>query len=209
MIQLTRNGMTGSAEIDALREEFEQLQTFRLPGLIHPNLLKVLLERLDQTAWKARTHDKIASEIMPEDPLPINILNFAANSPGFLEVIRQITGYKEINGYGGRVYRRATSEHYDSWHDDLSADSRLVGMSVNLSAVPYQGGIFRLRKKGTEEILRELPNTGPGDAIFFRISPDLLHMVTPVEGLAPKTAFAGWFGVSTSGFYSLVQRPAQ
>jgi hypothetical protein len=40
-------------------------------------------------------------------------------------------------------------------------------MSINLSAVPYQGGIFRLKKKGTEEILRELSNTGPGDAIFF------------------------------------------
>jgi hypothetical protein len=45
--------------------------------------------------------------------------------------------------------------------------------------------------------IRELPNTEPGDAIFFRIAPALQHVVSAVEGMVPKTAYAGWFGAST------------
>jgi hypothetical protein len=36
-------------------------------------------------------------------------------------------------------------------------------------------------------------NTGPGDALLFRIARHLTHRVTPVDGTADKTAFAGWF----------------
>ena len=51
-----------------------------------------------------------------------------------------------------------------------------------------------LRERETGKPVCELPNTGPGDAIFFRISDKLQHIVTQVESEAPKTAFAGWFG---------------
>ena len=197
-MQLTRNGVAGTVEVEPLAYEFGQLHTFRLRNLIAPELMKLLQERIAKSGWETKGHQGIGVEVIPEDPLPINILNFAANAPAFLDVVRRITGYGEIIGFGGRVYRLATSEHYDSWHDDLAGESRLVGMSVNLSPVPYDGGVFRLRARGTEDVLRELPNTGLGDAIFFRISPELQHMVTPIIGAAPKTAFAGWFGADMS-----------
>ena len=66
-------------------------------------------------------------------------------------------------------------------------------MSVNLSPKPYAGGILQLREARSEEILAEIANTGLGDALFFRISPELKHRVSPVEGIVPKTAYAGWF----------------
>lgn len=47
--------------------------------------------------------------------------------------------------------------------------------------------------------------TGPGDAICFEIAPDLEHMVTAVEGINPKTAFAGWFVGSDWHYYAEVR----
>jgi hypothetical protein len=195
MIQLTRNGMTGAVDIDALREEYRSLNTFRMRQLIHPDLMQYLSRRLEETSWKIRKHEKIGIELVPDDGIPESILYFVANLPAFLNVIRRITECDEIAGYGGRIYRFADPGQYDSWHDDVSGSSRLVGMSVNLSPEPYEGGLFRIRRRGSAEIIRELPNTIPGDAIFFRISTDLQHIVTPVEGI-PKTAFAGWFGAA-------------
>jgi hypothetical protein len=66
-------------------------------------------------------------------------------------------------------------------------------MSVNLGAQRYNGGLFQLRERRSPEILCEVANTGPGDAILFRIANQLVHQVTAVEGTIPKTAFAGWF----------------
>src|SRR6185436_16132322 len=72
----------------------------------------------------------------------------------------------------------------------------------------YDGGLFRLRDETTGEIVREISNTGRGDALFFRISETLKHMVTAVRGTAPKTAFAGWFHAADVDFYSALRLEA-
>jgi hypothetical protein len=82
-------------------------------------------------------------------------------------------------------------------------------MSINLGSRPYQGGIFRLRDQASGSVLCELPNTGQGDGIFFRISPALAHMVTPIEGSEPTTAFAGWFFSGEVDYYADLRRPAR
>jgi hypothetical protein len=82
--------------------------------------------------------------------------------------------------------------HYDSWHDD-DFQNRLIGMSINLSPIGYEGGLFQMRKRKSDDILAQIANTGFGDALIFRISGDLEHRVAGVEGTEPKTAFAGWF----------------
>lgn len=197
--------MTGTADIGELREEYQSLSTFRIRRLIHPDLMKMLSKRLAQTDWKVRQHGKIGTEIVPADEVLTGTLNFVVNLPPFLDVIRLITGATGIAGYEGRIYRFSGSEHYDSWHDDMDGSARVVGMSVNLSPAPYEGGLFRIRTRGSAEAFRELPNTVPGDAIFFRISPDLQHIVTPVLGSEPKTAFAGWFG--NFDIHSLIRNP--
>lgn len=199
MIQLTRNGVTGAADVAGLAEQFAREHTFRLRGLIHPDLLNMVAERLEQTNWSFRRDGDLGTEASPEDRIPADILNFAVSTPAFLETIRQISGMSGIRTFGGRVYRMAKSEHRDKWHDDISESfGRMVGMSINLSPAPYEGGVFKLREMAAEKILLELPNSGPGDAIFFRISPELQHIVTPVESEAPKTAFAGWFGTNAT-----------
>ena len=83
-------------------------------------------------------------------------------------------------------------EYFDSWHDDFDG-KRMVGMSINFSPEPYQGGVFEIKETQPERLLGKRPNLGLGDAIFFRIGENLKHQVSAMAGNAPKIAFAGWF----------------
>jgi hypothetical protein len=75
----------------------------------------------------------------------------------------------------------------------VAGDGRVVAVSINLSTGVYGGGVLRIRKVGSQQILSEAHNTGFGDALIFRVDPSLEHRITPVEGDVPKTAMAGWF----------------
>jgi len=205
MIQLTPTRFVGGNEIRALRDEFQELHSVRLPALLHPDVMRVMVQRLETGAWIDKNHGKYGKEIILDDPPALHLAHFLSNTHEFLQFIRELSGCTAISHYGGRVYRMVPSlDHYDAWHSD-AVKERLVGMSINLGPRPYLGGVFRLREKGCDEILRELPNTVPGDAILFRISPELQHMVSPVEGLEPKTAFAGWFQSGGPDFISSVR----
>ena len=83
-------------------------------------------------------------------------------------------------------------EHCLSWHNDLQSH-RKVGMSVNLSDRIYRGGILQIREWKSRRIISEFANGGRGDALLFRIAPELEHRLTGLEGAVVKTAFSGWF----------------
>lgn len=209
MIQLMKAGLTGAANLEELAHRFDESHGFRLARLLHPDLIEMISSRLEHCSWTTQDDGMIAKEAFPGDPAPASVLNFAANTSEFLDLIRRITNQPEIKFFGGRIYRMApAADHFDSWHADLGTThrDRLVGMSINLSTRPYEGGVFRLREEASGNILCELSNTGPGDAIFFRISPNLKHMVTRLEGSEPKTAFAGWFRSGSEDFYSTLKR---
>jgi len=61
--------------------------------------------------------------------------------------------------------------------------------------------LLQIREARSKRILHEIANTGPGDAVLFRVDPGLEHRITPVTGSISKTALAGWF-VSTRGLAS-------
>jgi hypothetical protein len=211
MIHLTKAGLTGSGDLVELANQFEQLHSFCLPRLLDPELMEKISAQLKHCEWITREDGTIAKEAVPSDLSPANVLNFVANTSEFLDLMRRVTNCHSIMSFGGRIYRMEPgADHFDSWHADLGTThcDRLVGMSINLSPRPYQGGVFRLRNEASAEILCELSNTGPGDAIFFRISSALRHMVTTLVGTEPKTAFAGWFRSGKTDFYSTL-RPGQ
>jgi hypothetical protein len=118
------------------------------------------------------------------------------NNPELLRLIGTITGCQEISEFRfGAVYRMLGPERHEiSWHNDLSdKEDRLVGLSLNLSTGVFDGGEFELRECATKKLLACIGNTGFGDALLFRVSPELEHRVTPIGEAAPKTAFTGWF----------------
>lgn len=212
MIQLTRQGLAGTLNLAELNTQFQQSHVFRMPGLLHPDLIRFVSCRLETCNWITSQDGEIAREALPDSPALASFLNFAANSSDFLDLIRRVTRCHQITWFSGRVYRMGSStDHFDSWHADLGTthQDRFVGMSINLGSRPYQGGVFRLRDEASGAVLCELPNTGQGDAIFFRISPALKHIVTRIEGSEPKTAFAGWFRSGEVDYYADLQRPAR
>jgi hypothetical protein len=207
MLQLTRNGIAGSFDLEAMRAEFDANRALRLPGLLAGDLLAKVHRRLELGQWIEDVHPGISRELVLRDRPGWQMLHFLASSPGMLAVVRGISGSPEISNFRGRVYRMLPgSENRIRWHDDLSElHGRIVGISVNLGPLPYSGGTFQLRRHGSRRLICELPNVGPGDAILFRISPELKHRVTPVLGTEPKTSFAGWFRSTGTDFVDSIK----
>ena len=195
-ILLTNRGteiLVSAVALEALRTQFAEQQYVRLGSLIEPSLLERIALEIDKSQFHRHAHKKIGVELgMAADSRPVHLLRLLANNSRLFKVVDQITSCGPIGCFDGRIYRMLSGPaHYDSWHDDLTSH-RKVGMSINLSASPYQGGTFQLRNltNGTEV---HVANIGCGDAILFQLGSHLKHRVTPVEGPLPKTAFAGWF----------------
>jgi hypothetical protein len=199
-IEISRSTASGAAvslgssdEIAVLREAFRRDYCVLLPGFFDAGFTDEISHAIQQAAFYHRQHGKIGSEGCMEANPTLARLLFAINDPRVFGAIDAITGCGSIGCFDGRVYRLgASGSDGDSWHNDLG-DNRLVALSVNVGIEPYLGGELQIRDVRSGEIVNCVRNADPGDAVLFRISPDLEHQVTPVEGSSPRTAFAGWF----------------
>jgi hypothetical protein len=202
MIQITQSDVivSNDQQVASLREEFERQSCVIIPKLIAPHLLRRIHEYLERSEFYSKSHafddsgEVFAKEFAVRSTEPVvHMFYLLLNRPKLFEVIRQITGCPPIGNFVGRIFRRLpVSDHYDSWHSD-NGDYRLIGMSINLGTEVYSGGVFQLRDSSSKQIIRQVANTGFGDACLFRLGPDLEHRVTRVEGQIGRTAGAGWF----------------
>lgn len=192
-------------DLDRLRGRFRAEYHLRLPGFLEANLLEFIQDESERGEFYTRTHDEISVELCMSNKRVLHLLTLLMNDPRLLRWVEEATGCGPIECFTGRVYRMAAGAgHYDSWHTD-AVSGRIVGMSINLGPVPYSGGVFQLRETSSGQLLCELENTGPGDAILFPIARHLTHRVTAVTTAVPKTAFAGWFQ-SEPGFLKSIPR---
>jgi len=193
-IHATRGGvLVDDDSLAALRESFARDHVIRLPRFLSPELLRMLGEYLAAGTFTPREDAGIAIELCLEESRALDLLAFVMHAPVLLDAVRTITNSAAIAGFHGRIYRFDPHvAHHDSWHDDAASGQRLAGFSLNLGG-PFLGGEFQLRAKAEVDKVLTIANTGPGDAILFRIDPALQHRVRAVEGGAAKTAFAGWF----------------
>lgn len=198
MIRLTKQGTVFSGSTDKLRAlqlEFTRRHYLRLPALLDADLLDFVQRQIDSGEFQERIHKGIASnkELCMTGNAAFGALLFLMNDERLFQLIQDLTGCDRIHCFEGRVYRlNPGPEHHDSWHNDMG-ENRLVGFSINLSREAYSGGVLQIRERDSGEIVREVPNTGCGDAIIFRLAPGLQHRLTEIEGQTSKTAFAGWF----------------
>jgi hypothetical protein len=213
MIQFTRAGASsGSANLvlgshpvlEAARGVFSGHHCVKVPGFLADDLFAEVLAKMRSDDFYERTQEGLGSEACLRQDSPIvALLWLLVNDDRLFRVIEALTGCPAIGSFQGRVYRFTDSpSHHDDWHDDIG-DNRLVALSVNLSSQPYDGGTLQIRDCTSCDILHEESNTGPGDALIFRLAPELQHRVTNVTGSRPKTAFAGWFK-SAPDFKTLV-----
>ena len=196
MIQLTRKGVVFSGcltDLRALRAQYQRDHYVILPKLIEPSLFAEIVRRVESAPCVPREDDGIVLQSIIEDPLTYHLLQFLISGPEFQRLVQRITGCRRIADFEGRIYRLnpSTGERL-VWHTDV-CDHRMVTFSLNLSAREYSGGTLQIRRRDSQEILQEVRNTGPGDALLMRVAKKLCHRVLPVEGDVPRTALAGWF----------------
>jgi hypothetical protein len=208
MIQLSKLGMVARGsekDLSLLRAQFDRQHLVRLPKFIEPKVLEEVLRRVSSGSFQRKAHRNIGVEVCLDDSKTLSLMNFLTNNSNLFKIIEQITTCGRIGCFVGRIYRMVPGEgHYDNWHTDILGN-RLVALSVNLSPVAYSGGVLLLRDRPTRRMLQEIVNTGFGDAILFKLAPHLEHKITNVEGMVPKTAYAGWFS-SAPDFYSELRK---
>jgi hypothetical protein len=210
MIQITKRGVVlqpAPMWIEGLQKDFAERHCILLPRLIKPDIVEVIAEQVGQARFVPREHKNIGLESSLPQDVSLCTLHFLMNMPEFLRLIERVTLCGPIGDFGGRIYRMNASEgHFDSWHSDASPElRRLLTLSLNLSQEAFAGGELEIRDKASKKIIHKIANTGFGDVIVFRISPNLEHRVAPVRGSAPKTAFAGWFHPAPSDFHATVR----
>lgn len=184
----------GTAEdIARARTQFGREGYLKLPRFVEPRLLAQLLDAVDRAEYYERTHHGIGVELCAHPGVLTGTLELVCNDSELYTAIADLTACGHIGCFEGRVYRLAPSAgHYDSWHSDVGQD-RQIALSINLSRQPFDGGLLQIRKANSEDILSEVANPVPGDAVIFRVHPDYCHRVGSVTGSHSRTVWAGWF----------------
>lgn len=203
MIQITQRGVviTDAESISQLKNSFAEQHCVVLPRLFEKSLLERIIKQIEAATFYANVHtdyeqQEFATDMtIRENELALHQIHLLLNNPKLFEMIQQITDCpQKIESFGGRIYRNQPgANHQLEWHDDTEMSERLIGISVNLSAESYEGGVFQLRERHSEKVMFEKACGNTGDAHIFRISPSLQHRVTKVEGYIARTAAAGWF----------------
>ena len=196
MLQLQLNRTLIDFSEDRFRsaqEHFRKFSYLKLPNFVEGSLLARLLDLLDRTAFYERVHPGIGTEICATPGPATGALELMMNDGPLQTFISELTGCGPIGCYEGRIYRLNPADgHYDSWHSDVGQD-RLLAVSINLSRMPFDGGRLQIRRADSDEILAEVDNPTPGDAVMFLVHPSMRHRVASVTGQHPRTAWAGWF----------------
>ena len=195
-IQITKKGIVFSntnSNLEDLQKEFNKNHCIVIPNFLQKELLNPIHDKLQEIKFYTKIHPAPGVEACTRKNPILTLLQFLANDRKLFRLIEQITGCKEINHFGGRIYSFIPGKgHHHSWHEDIG-DNRLIAMSINLSTDVYSGGILKIRNRESKRIYREIANTGFGDVALFRIDDHLEHKVTHVKGAVRKISFAGWF----------------
>ena len=196
-LQVTRQGVRvpDASTLAAWARDFGDRHCIHVRGLLEPRLLEWLRAELVHATFVERIHTELtppAVDLALADERLHAILFTLLNHQTLFDAVEAISGCDPIGCYGHVLYRMEPHPgHHDTWHGDNDGN-RMIAMSINIGE-PYEGGWLSIRERTTGRHVHSVANTGPGDAILFRIAGSLEHMVTAVTGTRPKTALAGWF----------------
>jgi hypothetical protein len=196
-VQLTGSSVRrgGDDTIAAAKDAFARRSLIRLPAFVDQSLLATLQCIVASAAFTQRVHRDLsppAIDYAITDAKTRGLLTFMLNSPALFSVIAELTGAAGIAFFNPVIAKMIPGHGVDTWHDDAD-DNRLVALSVNLGARPYEGGMLMVRRKGEQAPIEQLQNVLAGDALLFRIDHGLEHYVTAVTGSEPRVSLVGWF----------------
>jgi hypothetical protein len=197
MIQLSQTEvLTNPDDFTILAGEFAETGVVALPGFLAPPILKHLLGWLEKAQFEVRDEvDKGrvfgTTLFMPNTEPTLFLLHFILNRPALFRAVERIAGCPVLGNFLGRLHRTsAQPDQYIDWHDD-AVDGRTLGITINLSAEPYSGGVFQMRDPN-RKLCAEVGRAAPGDAFLFRIGGGWQHRLAPVES-GHRTVGVGWF----------------
>ncbi len=195
-ISLSRAGVAihlSDDQLTAMRRAWSTRQFVVFPGFLDRQLLEFVDHAARDRTFRPNLHPASGLEQKLESNPGITLLDFLMNDPALLRQVEQVTSMPRLGWFHGRIYKLTpgTDEGHD-WHCDHLSD-RELGVSINLSAEPFEGGLLQLRRTQTLEPVGEYANVGRGDCVVFKLSDDLEHRVLPVTGTVPRVAYAGWF----------------
>ena len=177
-----------AADLDEARRAYARDHHLHLEGFLHPELLATVRARIEEASFHAL--EACGTELRLDNGRAFDLMEFLLNDRALHAAIEAVTGCGPIGCYQGRIYRMG-AEHVAHWHNDV-VDTRLVALTINVSAAPYEGGGVAVKEVHTGRVL-DIPAPAIGDALVFRIGEDLTHKNTDIVGPLTKTAVAGWF----------------
>jgi hypothetical protein len=196
LLQIAKSGAiirSSGEDFAALRNAFAEQHWLLLPSFVDLPLLDLIQKKLGETEYCVVDRET-GVELRPIDCTSYLAAELLLNTPKLFRAIEQITGCEQIACFSGRIYRRpASSTYVNRWHNDITDEGRMIALSINLNAEPYEGGALQIRSAETHELLSEVHNRNYGDAIIFPVDARFEHRVCEVESGAAKTALAGWF----------------
>lgn len=185
------------SKIELYKTEYAETHCVFLPGFLKGALRDSFLNKIATadfyTKFESHSDNQFGKVTVlgMKDPILFSFL-FMMNNQQLFKQLQQITGCETIGNFTGRIHRsEAGEDHEIHWHGDNS-DNRLIAITLNLGHDKFSGGKFQIRKKGTENIIREFGQTEAGDAFIFQIDPSLQHRLTTVED-GRRTVGVGWF----------------
>ena len=167
------------------RLQFKEQHVFICPKLFSDSLHPIISNKLNSSPYIQKIDKKEDGSIISQEysisseAIITQIINFYLNQNAVIEAVKKISNNPKIKSFKGRVYKFEADEFsFDNWHDDRTDNSRLLGLSINLSEAPYDGGEFQIRNKENKQVYTKVKHQHWGSAHFFRIHPMLEHVVT-------------------------------
>lgn len=193
-VQLAPAGVRILAGDAGLAEQFRTSGMLALPGFLDESFVQ-LLDRADKTSTFVREVVTDLGEREIESPLRgTAAILLALRNRELLDWVAKITGSSCPLEVGGNIVRTwpGGRDRLD-WHDDVGDVRRIAGLTIRLGMSPFEGGEFEMRAKCKPEAITGHHHARVGDALLFRVSPQLEHRVTPIASGGPRQMFAGWF----------------
>lgn len=187
-----------TTHFQGLRQEFAETGVITVKHFFPPQLYDKVCQALAQAQFERSTYrvdhlgqQSLVDEMVTFDPW-FDRLTLLLNSADLIGALRSLTRIPDLGRYSGRIYKMLPhSAQQLEWHSDHNHGKRLA-ISVNVSPRAFEGGELEYRHILSQKTQR-LHNTGPGDAVIFRIDGDHEHRVLPVSGTEPKCAVTGWY----------------
>lgn len=136
-----------------------------------------------------------------DNPFLNTSLSLLFSSEEVFAWVRTITERPDISSFHGFVYNMEPgTDHYFDWHSD-NISRRAAALSVVLGERPFNGGRLQIRaSRPPRAICWQSPRMTAGDAVLFRISPQLEHSNTPLSGKTAKRAYSGFFSAEKAEY---------